>query len=108
MHDRLDWAAVGQQRYHHQHRLRLCAQPVENRPFRRRKRLLALIADVPFILLAMDADTGRVLWQYQSTGSVASGCAIVGNDIFWPLGPGNVVNAGIVDQDKVIAFTIDR
>lgn len=60
------------------------------------------------LLLAMDANTGRVLWQYQSSGSVASGCAIVGNDIFWPLGPGNVVNAGIVDQDKIVAFTIDR
>jgi hypothetical protein len=56
MHDGLDWTAVSQQRNHQQHRLRLCAQPIENRPFRRRKRLLALIADVPLFLLTMQAD----------------------------------------------------
>jgi len=53
MHDGLDWTAIRQQRNHQQHRLWFRSQPVENRPFRRRKRLLALIADVPFILLAM-------------------------------------------------------
>ena len=60
------------------------------------------------LLVAMHANTGQVLWTYQTNGSMSSGCAIVGNDVFWPLGPGTVLSPGIVDQDKIVAFTIDH
>src|SRR3990170_3844456 len=51
--DCLDWTAIGQQRNHQQHRLAFCPQPVEDRSFRHRESLFALLAYVPLILLAM-------------------------------------------------------
>jgi hypothetical protein len=52
-HDRLHWATIGQQNDHVHHDGRVSAQPVEDRPFRRREGLLANFAKVPSILLAM-------------------------------------------------------
>ncbi|CAH6421308.1 PQQ-binding beta-propeller repeat protein [uncultured virus] len=77
---------------------------------------VALTNDVLFgstrtngLLVAMHARTGSVLWTYQTNGSMSSGCAIAGRDIYWPLGPGTVIpGTGIVDQNKIVAFTLDE
>ena len=35
------------------------------------------------LMLAMDAKTGEILWQFTSNGGVASGPSIVGNRVYW-------------------------
>ncbi len=55
-HHRLYRTAIGQQGQDQHHRRRLCFQPIEQAPFRRRKGLVAHFAAIPLLFLAMDPD----------------------------------------------------
>jgi len=49
-------------------------------------------------MYALNASTGVVLWGFASGGSVRSGAAIVGNQVYWGTG-----YAG-ADKNKIYAF----
>jgi polyvinyl alcohol dehydrogenase (cytochrome) len=61
--------------------------------------------DTPGTMYAMDARTGKFLWEFESGGAVNSGCAIVDGVIYWGSG---YVNFNFSAGNKLYAFHVPK
>ena len=73
----------------------------------------ALTNDVVFgstrylgLLVALNKDNGQIVWSYQTSGSVSGSPAIVGNEVYWPAGPGTNFGPPTVGQTAFYVFEI--
>jgi len=57
-------------------------------------------------MFAMNAATGKILWQYPSGGSVNSGPAIVGGTLYWGSGYSELAALGFSGNDELYAFSV--
>jgi hypothetical protein len=56
-------------------------------------------------LIAFDATTGNILWNFASGGTVIDGASIVDSVLYWGSGYRNIQGTG---NNKVFAFTLAR
>jgi polyvinyl alcohol dehydrogenase (cytochrome) len=55
-------------------------------------------------MVALNAENGRILWQFASGGSVVSGPSIVDGTVYWGSG---YANFGFgIPNNKLYAFTV--
>src|SRR5215813_3944243 len=72
--DRLQWAAVCQERQHEHHGLGWCPQAVERRPFRCGEGLAALRAEEAFVLARMDTNIALTALASGRTRRIRAEC----------------------------------
>jgi polyvinyl alcohol dehydrogenase (cytochrome) len=57
-------------------------------------------------MFALDAKTGKILWQYAAGSSVIAGPAIVGNSVYWGSGYGHFGPSLGTPNTKLFAFSV--
>ena len=57
-------------------------------------------------MLALDAHSGALLWQFAAGGSVVAGASIVNNTVYWGSGYSNLPIPGFTANNKFYAFTL--
>jgi polyvinyl alcohol dehydrogenase (cytochrome) len=57
-------------------------------------------------MLALDARSGALLWQFAAGGSVVAGASIVNNTVYWGSGYSNLPIPGFTANNKFYAFTL--
>ena len=55
-------------------------------------------------MTALDSDTGKILWRFQSGGAVGGGAAIVGTSVYW--GSGSFRSSAGSHNNKLYAFEL--
>jgi len=58
------------------------------------------------LLVALNTRTGAILWSYQTIGSMSGAPVIVGDEVYWPLGPGTNLGPPTVNQHAFLVFKL--
>jgi outer membrane protein assembly factor BamB len=58
------------------------------------------------LLVAINTDSGDILWTYQTSGGMTGAPAIVDDVVYWPTGIGNNPS-NYVDQKQFLTFELD-
>jgi polyvinyl alcohol dehydrogenase (cytochrome) len=59
-------------------------------------------------MIALDASSGAVLWQFAAGGSVVAGASIANDTVYWGSGYSNLPLPGITPNNKFYAFGLKR